>query len=56
MQGLKITGLVVFGYLLSTQQVLAAIPVPEIDGSGAIIGIGLLAGVVALFREKFFRK
>jgi hypothetical protein len=30
--------------------------VPEIDGSGAIIAIGLLAGLVALFRERFFRK
>ena len=62
MQILKTTGLVVFGYLLTIQHALAATPppqdirVPEIDGSGAIIAIGLLAGLVALFREKFFRK
>ena len=62
MQSLKTMGIVVFGYLLSMQQVFAATPpppqvrVPEIDGSGAIIAIGLLAGLVALFREKFFRK
>lgn len=30
--------------------------VPEIDGSGTIIAIGLLAGLVALLRERFFRK
>ena len=29
--------------------------VPEIDGSGAIIAIGLVAGLVALIREKFYR-
>ena len=30
--------------------------IPEIDGAGAIIAIGLIAGVVALVRERFFRK
>ena len=29
--------------------------VPEIDGGGAIIAIGLVVGLVALIREKFYR-
>ena len=32
------------------------VSVPEIDGSGAIIAIAMIGGLVALFREKFFRK
>ncbi len=30
--------------------------IPEIDGSGAILAIGLVAGLVALIRERYFRK
>lgn len=30
--------------------------IPEIDGSGAILALGLVAGLVALIREKYFRK
>ena len=29
------------------------VAVPEIDGSGAILAMGLVVGLVALFREKF---
>jgi hypothetical protein len=29
--------------------------IPEIDGAGAIIAIGLIAGLVALVREKFYK-
>ena len=29
--------------------------VPEIDGAGAVVAIGLVIGLVALIREKFFR-
>ncbi|MDH3387701.1 MAG: hypothetical protein OEN02_07325 [Gammaproteobacteria bacterium] len=48
------TGITLF---FATQQVSASeVIVPEIDGSGAIIAIGLIAGLVALVREKFFRK
>jgi hypothetical protein len=46
--------LVSAGYLLTMGQAYAA-PVPEIDGSGAIIGIGLVVGLAALVREKFYR-
>jgi hypothetical protein len=44
-------------YLLTTGPAWAppGVPVPEIDGTGAFIAIGLLAGLVALVREKFFR-
>jgi hypothetical protein len=45
------------GYIFATQSAFAgSAVVPEIDGSGAIIAIGLVAGLVALVREKFFRK
>lgn len=33
-----------------------AIPVPEIDAGGAVTGISLLAGVVALAAERLRRK
>jgi len=59
MRSLKIAGLTLAGSLLSIQQAFAGTPgavVPEIDGTGAIIAIGLVAGLVALVREKFFRK
>ena len=61
MKSIKIIVLAVTGYLFTVQQVFAATPppevdVPEIDGTGAFIAIGLLAGLVALLREKFFRK
>lgn len=43
-------------YLMSMQQAIAGTAaVPEIDGSGALIAIGLIAGLVALVREKFYR-
>jgi hypothetical protein len=66
MKGIKIVGLSVVGYLLTMQQVFAQVAcvpnghacpvVPEIDGSGAIIGIGLAVGLVALIREKFYNE
>ena len=56
MKIMKVTALSVVGTLLSVQQVHAAIPIPEIDGSGAIIAIGLVIGLVALVREKLFHK
>ena len=61
MKTLKITAALAIGSMLTMQQAIAATPhsydvVPEIDGSGAIIAIGLIGVLVALFREKFFRK
>ena len=56
MKIMKVTALSVVGALLLVQQVHAAVPVPEIDGSGAIISIGLVIGLVALIREKIFHK
>jgi hypothetical protein len=68
MKSIKTMGLIAVSYLLTMQQAFAidlgcienpqscAQAVPEIDGSGAIIAIGLLAGLVALFRERYFRK
>jgi len=56
MKSLKIAAISLVGSMLAIQQAHAAIPVPEIDGSGAIVSIGLVIGLVALLREKFFRK
>ena len=57
MKGLKIVGMTAVGYLLTMQQAFAQpVRVPEMDGSGAIIAIGLVVGLVALFREKFYNK
>ena len=60
MKSLKMAALVSVGFLMTAQSVFAGgvtdKVVPEIDGSGAIIAIGLVAGVVALVREKFFNK
>jgi hypothetical protein len=71
MKGIKIVGMSAVGYLLTMQQAFAqSAPcgdigqppcnhnhiVPEMDGSGAIIAIGLVAGLVALVREKFYNK
>jgi hypothetical protein len=67
MKGVKIAGMTLVGYLLTMQQVFAQVAcpetsnggcpgVPEMDGSGAIIAIGLVVGLVALFREKFYKK
>jgi hypothetical protein len=54
---MKVTVLSFFGTMLVIQQASAAGPVvPEIDGSGAIIAIGLVVGLVALIREKFYHK
>ena len=64
MRSIKYAVFTTVGFFMTMQQVFAqALPnedpgvaVPEIDGSGAIIAIGLVAGLVALFREKYFRK
>jgi hypothetical protein len=58
MKGIKIVGMTAVGYLLTMQHALATpdVRVPEMDGSGAIIAIGLVVGLVALFREKFYNK
>ena len=32
---------------------IGGVAVPEMDGAGAILAIGLVVGLVALFREKF---
>lgn len=65
MKGIKIVGMTAVGYLLTMQQAFAnndcqtgAIcpEVPEMDGFGAIIAIGLVVGLVALVREKFYNK
>lgn len=54
------TGIGLLGQLLIMQQSYAGdlngIVVPEMDGAGVIIGIALVAGLVALLREKFFHK
>jgi hypothetical protein len=44
--------------MLTVQQAFAGVQtqVPEMDGSGAIIAIGLVIGLVAFIREKFFHK
>ncbi len=58
----KTLALAALGYLLAMQQAFAGtappnpVAVPEIDGTGAVVAIGLVAGLVALVREKFFRK
>ena len=63
MKSIKIAAWSLAGTMLTVQQVFAqAEPngthpmVPEMDGSGAIIAIGLVVGLVALIREKFFHK
>ena len=58
MKSLKVVGLILMGQLFWIQEAFAGISpvVPEIDGSGAIIAIGLVAGLVALVREKFYKK
>ena len=59
MKQVKIASLVLVGYVLTMQQVIAGQPVlicpdcakvPEIDGTGAIIAIGLVAGAYVLLR------
>jgi len=72
MKSMKVAVLSLVGTLLTVQQAFAGVPppnicetiicpdpgvaVPEMDGSGAIIAIGLVIGLVALLREKFFHK
>ena len=57
MKNLKVAVLSLVGTMLVMPQATAAgNPVPEIDGSGAIIAIGLVVGLVALIREKFYHK
>jgi len=63
MKSIKTMILVALGYMLIMQQAYAQAgpgpcetcdpAVPEIDGSGAIIAIGLVVGLAALIREKF---
>lgn len=56
MKCMKVIALSVVGTMLAIPQAYAAVPVPEMDGSGSIIAIGLVIGLVALLREKFFHK
>ena len=56
MKSIKTIVLAAVGYLFATQPAFAGVVVPEIDGGGAVIAIGLVAGLVALVRERFFRK
>ena len=59
MKSLKVAALSLVGTVLTVQQAFAGDSyqmVPEMDGSGAIIAIGLVVGLVALIREKFFHK
>ena len=61
MNSIKVAGLVLVSQLMAMQQAFAGTPngefvIPEIDGAGAIISIGLVIGLVALVREKFFHK
>ena len=63
MKGYTKAVVTVTGILLAIPQAYAGlgppdpgVVVPEMDGSGAVIAIGLVVGLVALFREKFFRK
>jgi hypothetical protein len=63
MKSMKVAVLSLVGTMLTVQQALAGSPdglpdpaVPEMDGTGAIIAIGLVIGLVALVREKFFHK
>jgi hypothetical protein len=60
MKSIKVATLLLVGTMLTVQQAFAASPpgqvVPEMDGTGAIIAIGLVIGLVALIREKLFHK
>ena len=58
MKSLKVAALSLVGTMLTVQQAFAGVQtqVPEMDGTGAIIAIGLVIGLVALIREKFFHK
>ena len=68
MKLLKIAGASLLGYLMIAQNAFAGIidpcvnggcdvnGIPEIDGSSAFLAIGLLVGLIALFREKFYKK
>ena len=56
MKTIKTVGFGLALTILPIQSALAGNPIPEIDGGGAILAIGLIAGLVALVREKFFRK
>jgi hypothetical protein len=42
--------------LLASASAFAAIPVPEIDGAGIVIGIALLGASIALIKERARRK
>jgi hypothetical protein len=42
--------------LLFAAPAFAVVPVPEIDGTGAVIGIALLVGVLGLVKERSRRK
>jgi len=59
MKILKVAGWAIGGLLVSSHQAFAGSVnggvVPEIDGTGAIIAIGLVVGLVALIRERFHK-
>ena len=58
MKSMKVAAFSLVGSMLMIQQAYAGLPVtvPEMDGSGSIIAIGLVIGLVALVREKFYHK
>ena len=41
---------------LLANNAFASIPVPELDGSGLVLALGLVVGVAALIRERLGRK
>jgi hypothetical protein len=60
MKTLKALGVTLFVSVMRVQQAFAIDPafdvaVPEIDGAGAIIGIGLVISIAVLIKEKFHR-
>ena len=62
MKSIKVAALSLAGNLLAVQQAFAGVTVgdpqkvPEMDGTSAIIAIGLVIGLVVFIREKFFHK
>ena len=56
MNTMKMSTMIAATYLLTIEAAHAnGVAVPEIDGAGAIIGLGLVVGLAALIREKFYR-
>ncbi len=56
MKAMKMSSVVAAAYLFIVEAAHATVAVPEIDGAGAIIGLGLVVGLAALIREKFYRR